>query len=67
MLEELSEEIGGGFEFVGAAGRAGIDEMPVKGVRNLGGMAKEEWTQEVARSGVMVSRSPLVLALAPVS
>ena len=56
VLEELSNEIGGGFEFVGAAGRAGVDQMPVKGVKNLGGMPKDQWSLEVARSGVMVSR-----------
>jgi hypothetical protein len=56
-LEELSKEMGGGFEFVGAAGKAGVDEMPVKGVRNLGGMQKDEWNHEVAKSAVMVRRS----------
>ena len=52
---QLTKDIGAGFEFVGAAGRAGVDEMPIQGIRNLGGMKKKEWNLEVARSAVMVS------------
>ena len=55
ILEELTQEIGGSFEFVGAAGKAGVDEMPIGGIRNLGAMQKEEWSHQVAKSAVMVS------------
>jgi len=53
-LVELTKNIGSGFEFVGGAGKAGVDQMPIGGIRNLGGMKKEEWNLEVAKSSVMV-------------
>lgn len=40
---------------MGAAGKAGVDEMPIGGIRNLGAMQKEEWSHQVAKSAVMVS------------
>lgn len=55
-LERMTREIGGDFEFVGGAGRKGIDEMPMKGITNLGSMKREEWNDEVAQSALMVSQ-----------
>ncbi|KAK1922888.1 hypothetical protein DB88DRAFT_493059 [Papiliotrema laurentii] len=54
VLEELTAEIGDGFEFVGGAGKKGVDEMPMKGITNLGSMDKETWNREVAESAVML-------------
>lgn len=54
-IEKMTKEIGGGFEFVGGAGKKGVDEMPMKGITNLGSMKKDEWNAEVAKSSVMAS------------
>ena len=54
IFEDLTNEIGGGFEFVGAAGVKGVDDMPMKGIENLGKMDKDDWNSEVAKSAVMV-------------